>query len=392
MKKLTALLLAAALLLSMTACRRRVMENADDVIYETVYGELITDTTEDTQPEETEPEETQPTQPEDTTAPPVEETVPAPGGDPDPSAPDTPTVGPEITVSLDPNGGTCAASAVTVNVGGTYGNLPTPKLEQYTFAGWYTARDGGDKVSASTVVLNGENHTLYAHWTRSPSYTLTLDPNGGRLSSYNKKKTVYQGEAYGALPTPYNEGYLFLGWYTQKTDGKRVTADSVFNGDADLTLYAQWKYDPYSYWSHVLKNTTQKMFDCQKKSVYLELVADHTTVRSGSFLEDVYADNIAINREDPNVTDEWVIGKNPDVIVKLVSGTGSAASVYAAMTARLPGYPVYVVPEAAVSGTKEQQLYYRLCLAKLLYPAYFRDVDVQKAARELGVDGSIYHG
>ena len=52
----------------------------------------------------------------------------------------------------------------TVTYDSTYGDLPTPLREGYTFAGWYTASSGGTKVESSTKVKITANQTLYAHW------------------------------------------------------------------------------------------------------------------------------------------------------------------------------------------------------------------------------------
>lgn len=67
------------------------------------------------------------------------------------------------TVSFDSSGGG-VVSAKTVNLGATYGDLPNPARDNYTFTGWYTAKSGGEKVSDSTKVITAKNHTLYARW------------------------------------------------------------------------------------------------------------------------------------------------------------------------------------------------------------------------------------
>jgi len=75
--------------------------------------------------------------------------------------------GDEVTITFDPNGGTLNAGEETkaVQHNGTYGEMPTPIRSGYHFDGWYTEKDGGTKVEASTVVTAAEPHTLYAHWT-----------------------------------------------------------------------------------------------------------------------------------------------------------------------------------------------------------------------------------
>ena len=43
------------------------------------------------------------------------------------------------------------------------GSLPTPTRDKYDFAGWYTAKTGGSKVTSDTVIT--KNTTFYARWT-----------------------------------------------------------------------------------------------------------------------------------------------------------------------------------------------------------------------------------
>lgn len=71
----------------------------------------------------------------------------------------------KYNITLDPNGGTLANTTYEVTYNSPYGELPTPNRAGYDFDGWFTEKDGGTKVEASTVVTAAEPHTLYAHWT-----------------------------------------------------------------------------------------------------------------------------------------------------------------------------------------------------------------------------------
>ena len=162
--RLTPLLIALVLLLS--GCRMRIIDGmiADQVM------EL----------EQTEPAET----PDPTPTP-----VPEPTPTPKPDAPKTPnpderqadpdsnihTITPDqsgdidktkekLSVTLDPNGGTCGKTAVEVQRGGVYGRLPDAQRSGCTFTGWYFTRNGGTRVTENTIVTLAEPHTLYAHW------------------------------------------------------------------------------------------------------------------------------------------------------------------------------------------------------------------------------------
>lgn len=66
-------------------------------------------------------------------------------------------------VILD-DGSVC--NRIKVTNGGTYGNLPTPTREGYTFDGWYTSAHDGIQVTSTTTVSLANDQTLYAHWTK----------------------------------------------------------------------------------------------------------------------------------------------------------------------------------------------------------------------------------
>ena len=149
----------------------------------------------------------------------------------------------KYTVTFDVNGGTVTPAEQTVTYGSHYGELPTPTREGYTFAGWYTEKDGGTQVTKETVVTTVADHTLYAHWTAN-TYTVKFDANEGTVTP--AEKTVTYGSHYGELPTPTREGYTFAGWYTEKDGGTQVTKETVVTTVADHTLYAHWTANTYT--------------------------------------------------------------------------------------------------------------------------------------------------
>lgn len=399
MKKFLVCFMAAVLLLLLGGCRRRIMPEAEQVIYET-YLQQTTEPSE--APDEPATEETQPPSvPE--TEPPVQEpdetasaeqttaaTRPAEGGDPGPQEPTQPPQPTEITVTLNANQGQCAVETVSAQVGAAYGDLPDATRGGYTFTGWYDRKNGGTRIDSATVVTLTADHTLYAHWAARAGYAVHFDPNGGRLSSDERERLVYSGDVYGDLPVPTRRGYSFNGWFTAADGGTQVRTEDCFSGSENQTLYAQWTYDPYDYWSFVLENTTEQVYSCQQRSVYLEFDADNVTTNYCALISATGSYNVAQNREDMNVTDEWVMEKGPDVIVKVVSDMGAAAASYGAMTARFPGCRVLIVPGEAVYGSATQTLYYQLCFGKLLYPEWYAEVDTAVVAAELGTGGSIY--
>ena len=294
-----------------------------------------------------------------------------------------------VTVSLDPNSGTCSKESLKVSPGSPYGKLPDAKRKGFQFVGWFFSKEDGIRVTEDTIVTISEDHTLYAHWTQSERITLTLDPQGGRLLKSEEKLELYTGETYGYLPIPRRPGYNFDGWNTAPENGIKVTESSIFDGTEDLTLYAQWIYDPFAYWTFVLQNTSETVYFCQLKSGYLEYDQDHVTPGYSSLLASTAVQNVAQNRGGGTVDDDWVTEKNPNILIKCVSAGTDLNKAAGDLRKRLPDRPVYVVPAAAENGTPEEQLYFKLYFAKLVYGEWFEEVDMSVVSRELGVSGSV---
>ena len=86
----------------------------------------------------------------------------------------------EMTVSFDWNGVEGSTDPMTVTFGGTYDGLADLSyVDAAPFAGWYTSRTGGERVTAETKVTHLGNHTLYAHWlspNASPAPAETVEP------------------------------------------------------------------------------------------------------------------------------------------------------------------------------------------------------------------------
>ncbi|MBP3567558.1 MAG: InlB B-repeat-containing protein, partial [Lachnospiraceae bacterium] len=146
--------------------------------------------------------------------------------------------GKNYTVYFDAVDGTVSQTSKKVVYADTYGTLPTPTKSGMEFAGWYTAKTGGTKVTKTTSMKTAGNHTLYAHW-KGISSKLSYDSNGGK--AITSTKTVTFGEKYGTLSTPTRTGYTFLGWYTSPTGGKKITSDTIVATTVNQTVYAHWE-------------------------------------------------------------------------------------------------------------------------------------------------------
>ena len=111
-----------------------------------------------------------------------------------------------------------------------------PKRTKGSFLGWYTAKTGGTKYTSATKYRVAGNITLYAHW-KMPKYTVKFAGNGGKASV--SSKTVAYGSKIGSLPSASRSKYSFLGWYTKKSGGTKITAS--YKVTKNITFYAHWK-------------------------------------------------------------------------------------------------------------------------------------------------------
>ncbi|MBQ8574507.1 MAG: InlB B-repeat-containing protein [Clostridia bacterium] len=80
------------------------------------------------------------------------------------------------TVTFNSNGGNCSTTSKSVTYNSTYGTLPIPTREGYTFDGWFTSQDGGIQVKSTTKCTLVSNMTLYAHWTKVETTEPTPTP------------------------------------------------------------------------------------------------------------------------------------------------------------------------------------------------------------------------
>lgn len=67
------------------------------------------------------------------------------------------------TVTFDANDGTVSQSTKKVESGTALGMTPVPTRTGYTFEGWFTLPEGGEKVTKDTIITS--DVTYFAHWS-----------------------------------------------------------------------------------------------------------------------------------------------------------------------------------------------------------------------------------
>ena len=160
------------------------------------------------------------------------------------------------TLYFNPNGGTVSQTSKSVTYGGTFGTLPTPTRDGYTFDGWYGTATGGGQFTSSSPYSFAQNLTIYAHWTKlteiktiavtgvaTPAVGNTITTSGIKATTgvtisemyWTKKgtdgkftktsdKTFQYGGTYGIyLLFKASSGYTFASTVTGTVNGKTVT-------------------------------------------------------------------------------------------------------------------------------------------------------------------------
>lgn len=108
-----------------------------------------------------------------------------------------------------------------------------PDKKGYTFDGWYTEKDGGEKINDFTITT--AERVAYAHYVIN-TYNATFDSMGG--SSVSSVSAEYMTKI--SKPTnPTRLGFGFAGWYKDKACTKpwNFGSDVLEN---NVTLYAKW--------------------------------------------------------------------------------------------------------------------------------------------------------
>lgn len=109
--------------------------------------------------------------------------------------------------------------------------LTIPEVEGYTFVGWYA--EDNTKFDFTQPIKH--NTTVYAKWTANDYEVSFITEHGDAPASQNVK---YNGTAKdpGKLT---EEGYTFIGWYTDHTCTTEFKFSTPITGDTKV--YAKWE-------------------------------------------------------------------------------------------------------------------------------------------------------
>ena len=112
--------------------------------------------------------------------------------------------------------------------------LTIPEVEGYTFDGWYTTNDTHSTKFDFSTPITGDT-TVYAKWTANDYEVSFITEYGDAPTSQN---VPYNGTAKdpGTLT---EEGYTFIGWYTDHTCTTEFKFSTPITGDTKV--YAKWE-------------------------------------------------------------------------------------------------------------------------------------------------------
>ena len=137
--------------------------------------------------------------------------------------------GKNVTMSFETDGGNEIAPIVS-KAGASYTKPADPQKADFTFGGWYSDVDLLEPYTLPEVMPE-EDITIYAKWL----VTITFDTQGGPQVD---PITGEAGRTYLMPADPTREGYVFVGWYTDKEYTNKL---NYVMPKKNTTAYARWQ-------------------------------------------------------------------------------------------------------------------------------------------------------
>lgn len=142
-------------------------------------------------------------------------------------------IGLNYKLSFNPNGGTVSESYRSVATGTQFGDLPVANRNYYQFDGWYTAKEGGEKITSKTK-MGSTDITVYAHW--SPIATPTPEPT---WSAWTTDSSLYGNSSY--YHETYTETqYRYRDRSTTTSSNSSMPGWNLYNTDTTWNVTTEW--------------------------------------------------------------------------------------------------------------------------------------------------------
>ena len=114
------------------------------------------------------------------------------------------------------------------------GTLSEPAVSFYSNPRYWIYTNGRFGIKSSSSIPQG----AYPFYLYEQRQQVLFDPNGGTVTPTSKDIT--KGSAYGELPTPTREGYVFAGWFTDDAEPEEIKSTTIVTKTGSHTLYARW--------------------------------------------------------------------------------------------------------------------------------------------------------
>lgn len=187
-----------------------------------------------------------------------------------------------VTVIFDANGGGITTTSKRVTRGQPYGELPPPARFGYEFDGWFTADEGGELVTAETVVTAETSHALYAHWTKQQKSDAKLNSLRRRGSSLKRQKLVIAVATLLVIATI--AGLCAVAYLVNRTDLE----------DVDGTIYKIIKVDG----AYILCDTDERELErTEDGKYYVTAAGSQVKLDSTTGAASIYAYVDTVGRE-----------------------------------------------------------------------------------------------
>jgi len=143
------------------------------------------------------------------------------------------------SVTFDPNERTMQKQISLVEVGAA-ATVPAFEREGYSLDSvWYA--EAGLKTPVSLASIN-DDIVVYAKWNIL-SFNVSFDLNYEGATGTPATQTIEYGKYSTRPATPEREGYIFLGWFTDKTEGAQYNFEQEAIAK-DIKVYAHWMEAP----------------------------------------------------------------------------------------------------------------------------------------------------
>ena len=114
------------------------------------------------------------------------------------------------------------------------GTLSEPAVSFYSNPRYWIYTNGRFGIKSSYSIPQG----AYPFYLYEQRQQVLFDPNGGTVTPTSKDIT--KGSAYGELPTPTRDGYVFAGWFTDDAEPEEIKSTTIVTKTGSHTLYARW--------------------------------------------------------------------------------------------------------------------------------------------------------